>query len=604
MIRWIQQLIHYYSHDMKLHKKLLLSHALLVLLPSIVLVFFLYSQLSTVIINNTISSEQMIAKQTRETIESILTNATTVSHTLSNHTFFRSLLSDYDDTNELAMNTITEDAIRCLVDATFSINQLTVPDIKIYLDERFDALLKNENLQVYSILQPMSKIRGSYWHGIFQSTPTRSLLCPSLYLTPGEQEQYGNMSYVQKIPFNASTKQPAAYIVIYLSQPKINAILSNEKSVADSVTYMINERDALVATSDINSSGKYLLNYQTISKVLPTTSTFQKLSFAEERAYVAYQPLTNTDWYLVSVLPINSVMNKSESILRQFILAYIIIVILAMFLSLRISHSIVKRISSIIHQMKLVRNGKPEPLLMPQEHDEIGDLIDTYNYMTTELSTLMEREATAASELRIAEFKALQSQINPHFLYNTLDMINWLSLSGKSNEVCAAVQALSRFYKLTLSKGSNIVTIEEELEHVSLYMTLQNMRYQNRILFLIDVPDDILHYTIPKLIFQPLVENSIQHGILGKESKSGTIVITGWLDGDYLVLLISDDGIGLSESTLEVILTKDGISTSGSHFGVFNTHQRLQLFYGNECGLSYESDGHSETIVTIRIPAQ
>mgnify|MGYP000134491970 CR=1 FL=1 len=148
--------------------------------------------------------------------------------------------------------------------------------------------------------------------------------------------------------------------------------------------------------------------------------------------------------------------------------------------------------------MQTVRHGPPTPMESPQAHDEIGNLIDTYNYMTRKMEELMEKQAKAAEDLRIAEFNSLQAQINPHFLYNTLDMINWLSQSGQSEKVTEAVQALTRFYRLTLGSKDLISTVQDEVTHVSLYMQLQNMRYNNCAEFIADVPPELDHFSIPQ----------------------------------------------------------------------------------------------------------
>ena len=238
--------------------------------------------------------------------------------------------------------------------------------------------------------------------------------------------------------------------------------------------------------------------------------------------------------------------------------------------------------------MQTVRHGPPTPMESPQAHDEIGNLIDTYNYMTRKMEELMEKQAKAAEDLRIAEFNSLQAQINPHFLYNTMDMINWMALQGQTDEISHAVQSLSRFYKLTLSRKKGISTIARELEHVTIYVQLQNMRYHDSIELITDIPDELSEYQIPKLTLQPVVENSILHGILEKESKSGTIVITGWMENEDIVLLIS--GKGKSQS-------------GGTNIAVYNTHRRLQILYGNNYGLTYSSKPGEGTEVEIRFPA-
>ena len=230
--------------------------------------------------------------------------------------------------------------------------------------------------------------------------------------------------------------------------------------------------------------------------------------------------------------------------------------------------------------------------------------MDSYNYMTHIIHDLVEEQAKAAEDLRIAEFNSLQAQMNPHFLYNTMDMINWLSQQGRSQEVTMAVQKLSRFYKLTLSRKQSLSTIQDELEHVSIYVELLNMRFADNIDFIADMPDCLMERPIPKLTFQPVVENCILHGIMEKEEKEGTIVLTGWEEENGIVILISDDGVGIEPDILENILVekKNRAKSSGTNIAVYNTHRRLQLMYGVEYGLKYSSTPGEGTEVEIRIP--
>ena len=337
--------------------------------------------------------------------------------------------------------------------------------------------------------------------------------------------------------------------------------------------------------------------------MIPDTNKFEVKYFSSQKCYLSYTEIDGANWYMISVLPAASIWSENKLLIMEFLVAYIIVLLFACGVSLSLSNSIVRRISTVIHKMKTVKTNKPTPFNTPTEHDEIGDLIETYNYMINEINNLSEEQVATASELRTAEFKALQAQINPHFLYNTLDMINWLSKKGLNEEVSDAVQALSKFYKLSLRKGNIVVTIEEELEHVSLYIQLQNMRYNNKIHYTVDIPDNILEYTIPKIIFQPVVENAIQHGIFGKDTKEGNIVITGWMEENTLVFLISDDGVGIPIEKIDLLLSGKIQSTSGSGIGISNTHHRLQLFYNTEFGLSYHSKLGEYTEVEIRIPA-
>jgi two-component system sensor histidine kinase YesM len=256
--------------------------------------------------------------------------------------------------------------------------------------------------------------------------------------------------------------------------------------------------------------------------------------------------------------------------------------------------------------------------------DEIDQLIDTYNLMVERISSLIESERQTADKLKVSEVRALQSQINPHFLYNMLDMINWQAKKGNAEAVSRAVQSLSRFYRLVLSGEGILIPIRDELRHVELYMELQNMRYEDKINFIIDVPDELMDCQIPKLVLQPIVENSLLHGIFEKEVPSGTVVIMAWEEinsgtgRDDIVITVSDDGVGMSDEKLknlkqilnlaakgirpDTVETGDGAGST--YVAVYNTEQRLTMLFGAEYGLSYRHNQPEGTEVEIRIPKE
>ena len=210
-------------------------------------------------------------------------------------------------------------------------------------------------------------------------------------------------------------------------------------------------------------------------------------------------------------------------------------------------------------------------------------------------------------ELKSAEYKALQSQINPHFLYNTLDMISWLSYQKKPEQISSVVYSLANFYKLSLNKGKYIVPISDEISHVTYYMKIQDLRFSGEIHFLTDIDPVILQYSIPKITLQPIVENALFHGILEKKSKSGQIIIHGILAEDNVLLIVEDDGVGIPSDQLNVLLEADNSEAhaddSGSHYGLRNINKRIRLQYGEEYGLSFESIPGEGTKVVLRLPS-
>lgn len=594
------KLFHYYFYDMKLKNKLSIILFIVVLIPSIVLLLLLNTQFSELLLENTLNSEIALTKQTAANVSNTMSSFRNVSDDILAEDFMTNI-SEYSDISPFTLlspgngyaNNITSFCNRIQT----TINRGQVNSVKIYLDSTYSAIYENADIASYDIFSSQEKIKGSYWYGIFQSSIYSSLICPELYLTPFESETYGDMAIARKIPIYAKGTTHWVYVVIYFSSSSIDSIIKKDLSLSDSTNYIINERDSLISTSDSNLSGKYILRYENVRKVIPSGTRFETVKLSTGKIYMGYREIVGTKWYLITVIPTESIMLSTRQLVSHFVLIYLIFIALAFFIATALANSVAKRVTSLIIPMQLVKENKPVSIKAPPSKDEIGVLVDTYNYMADRIDSLMAEQSKA-------ELRALQAQTNPHFLYNTLDMINWLSKSGKNTEVTKAIQALSKFYKLTLSKGNTTVTIADELQHVSLYVELQNMRYKNKIDFIIDVPDEILPYEIPKLILQPIIENAIQHGILEKESKQGTIVITGWLETLTVVFLISDDGAGMSREKLETVLTGKGLSRKGSNIGVYNTHQRLQLFYGKEFGLTYRSTLNIGTEVEIRIPSK
>lgn len=607
MKKQIRQLFHYYLNDVKLQKKFLISHLILVLLPTLVIAVLLYSQLSNIMLSNTIKSEQNLSKQTVNNIENIIDVVQSASSAVTENDFFKKSLyySAHDLQHNLYYNEdFKAEAVAFLNKTSSFVDFSTISTIKIYVDERLEPLVENLNTKPYNIYKDMNAVKGSYWYGIFASTDKQSLVCPTLYLTPTEKRDYGELAIIRKINYIINGEETSAYVAVYFNKDTVDSVLRENMSIADSSSILLNERDSIISSSNSYISGKYLVYYKDVMAKCPNANNYKVVSFGREHVYMAYNEIANTDWIMVSLIPTTGVLEESSFVVWQFILFYLFFLFVAFVISFALSRSIVRRISSVIAQMKTVKTGTPMRLDQSISHDEIGDLVDTYNYMTDEMNHLLTEQAESANALRVSEFKALQAQINPHFLYNTLDMINWLSKSGKSDEVSAAVQALSKFYKFTLNKGNITVSVGEELEHVSLYVQLQNMRYKNKIHFLIDVPDELLDYEMPRLIFQPIVENSIQHGIFEKESKEGDIFITGWLEEQTIVFIVSDNGVGIPPEKIPTILSGRDESTTGSNVGIYNTHKRLQLFSDASYGLTYRSTQHVLTEVEIRIPAR
>ena len=592
--------------DMKLGSKFTLVLLLATTVPVLMMACFFYGKLYDMVVSYTIRQEQDTSAQTAPYIEELVQQIIDAHSGITDQEFFQTLFHQpVNSPFQMFLNSDSAQDFHDYAEELIASDMIT--GIQIYMDfpPQSVRLFNDELTKDY--FSPLSKARGTYWYGIFQGTQQSSLYCPEFYLGGREKKEYGDLAYITSTTFYYQGSARQAYIAVYSSSEHLNEMLKDNLKLTGSVSYIINDRNAVVATSDSSLSGIYLLDYDTIENSFMSSNNFIERNILDTTVYAGFYNIKQPGWFMVTVLPSGPLITQSNKIMVQYILMYLGFLIFALFLAHSMSHSITNRISSVIHQMSKVRKGTLSPMSSPQYHDEIGDLIDTYNYMTRKMDQLMTEQAKAAEELRIAEFHTLQAQINPHFLYNTMDMINWLAQQGRTDEVSLAVQKLSRFYKLTLSRKQSISTIASETEHVTIYLEIQNMRYHDSISFVADIPDELMEYQIPKLTLQPIIENSVLHGILETPSKTGTIVLTGWLEDSDIVLLISDDGVGIPPEKLRTLLLENsyGITSasSGTNIAVYNTHRRLQILYGEKYGLKYSSEFGKGTDVELRIPA-
>ncbi|UJF34918.1 sensor histidine kinase [Paenibacillus hexagrammi] len=375
----------------------------------------------------------------------------------------------------------------------------------------------------------------------------------------------------------------------------LQTMLKKANVVKNSSTFLIDNNHQVILASDMKAFPDFELPDSTSDAV---TAQWQN-----DNNYYLYRALPSSQWSMVTVIPLNEVVQQSRQLRNDLLFMLVIVTAVTYVIAYLFSFSVTRRITQLTRRLRDVQNGNFIALAQTQGTDEIGELISTYNYMIEQISRLNKEQYKLGQEVKSAELKALQSQINPHFLYNTLDLINWMADSGMNADIKKVVKALSRFYKVSLSNGKDVITLREELQHVTFYVQIQNIRYENKITFENLVPDEFMDNRIPKITLQPIVENAILHGILGKPGREGTIRITAYLEADTIHLVVADDGIGMGDQQLQD--ARAGISKSrhsGSGYGVKNVTERLQHHFGPSFGLTYESKWGEGTKVNISIP--
>ena len=291
------------------------------------------------------------------------------------------------------------------------------------------------------------------------------------------------------------------------------------------------------------------------------------------------------------------------NMIRFSIIAFTLILVLFLFLSYYIPLSITSPIRRLTQVTDKVAKGDLTVRSDVTGGVEAQVLSDSLNTMIDKINELLEQVKTEQIRLRKAEFELLQSQINPHFLYNTLDAIVWLAEAGEKKKVVSMVGSLSDFFRISLNQGQDILDVKEELQHVRSYLEIQQMRYQDILQYEICVPEELNHCQIPKITLQPLVENALYHGIKNKRGK-GMIRIEGELDGEDCILLITDNGKGMTPERLEQV--RKGIRNRKARetdiYGLYNVNERIRLNFGENYGITITSTYGEGTCVTVRLP--
>ncbi len=318
---------------------------------------------------------------------------------------------------------------------------------------------------------------------------------------------------------------------------------------------------------------------------------------------------TILEYIYYETLEMESIRSEMEvSMLKTMEISIIIVSIMAiggLFFSFIISNSISKPVALLSKITDQVAKGDLTVRSNITTGAEVKTLSDSLNIMIEKLSNLITTVKIEQSNLREAELKLLQEQINPHFLYNTLDTIIWLAESRKSEEVVEMVGSLSKYFRTSLSKGKAQVTLQEEELHVRSYLEIQKIRYKDIMEYIIDIPKDLLQLSIPKITLQPIIENALYHGIKNKRGK-GMITLRGRRENNQVILLVSDNGLGMMEERLCEV--RNSLGQTGHNkkdfFGLNNVNERIRLSYGTEYGIHIDSTYQIGTEVKIHIPFQ
>lgn len=395
-------------------------------------------------------------------------------------------------------------------------------------------------------------------------------------------------------------------ILINLNMNKITEICNSFQEKQENFICIINDKGELVYEQQ-NGRERFAFdekeNRQELNTALgKTKESCFRLNYRGEKYLVTRTDMKTTGWTLVSMVPYKSVMAETMAISGVMILAVAITLIVTLLLLNRILTGVVKPLKKLEKYMVQVNPDNMDQRMEILTDDEIGHLSMKFNQMMDRIRNLKEQVIEEQEDKRKYELQALQAQINPHFLYNTLDSIIWMAETNDSN-IVAMTEALAKLFRISLNKGNEEISLERELEHVKNYLIIQSMRYADKFTYEISAEPGVEQCRTIKLILQPIVENCIYHGIK-KKRGTGKITIRAYRREQNLIIEVSDDGCGMPEEICRKILSDEieSENISGSGIGVKNVNERIQLRFGKKYGLSYSSEEGVGTTVTYVLP--
>ncbi|NLL05430.1 MAG: sensor histidine kinase [Clostridiaceae bacterium] len=396
---------------------------------------------------------------------------------------------------------------------------------------------------------------------------------------------------------DVDTMDTLGILIININDSVFTNIYSEMADKPDSEVVLLDENNHIIV------SNKDIMKFDLDDFINEAGSNeyFSKVQIIDKREYLkSYINLNRYNWKFISLVPFKEMKGEWEAFNLITFLIIFINGIMLFIGSILISRTITNPIKKLIKSMRGIEKRKFKMVHIKTGNDEIGKLKEGYNIMIQEIQKLIQQTVEEQRIKRKAELNVLQAQVKPHFLYNTLDAMGYLALSGKSEELYESLEALGSYYRTSLSKGQEVITIKEEIDIVKSYLILQKLRYGKIFDVTYEIDESSYEYKIPKLVLQPLVENSIYHGIKPK-GEVGVIKICVKTEDEQIVLSVEDDGVGMSEEALKSIKL-DTIDSNSSSFGLKGTIKRLQLFYGITDIYNIESKKRYGTKIDIIIP--
>ncbi|KRF03624.1 histidine kinase [Paenibacillus sp. Soil766] len=588
-----------------LRAKLLTMFVILTCLPLIIVGLVSYNKSYNTVFTNSKSATMMLASQLATNIDNVFTDTKKLLELEKNPNVLRFLFSQTDlnvDAREI-LQTMSSYRQTYQYDSVLNITMINLYGRGI--SERKGVFQLNRD----SLRNPHFEYLIQHPEAILNIPPDD----PSS-LEPLDGFQYQNhriISIVSTVKQRV-THEVIGFIIIDVDDSIVKQFCDNVSIGKSGFFYVADSKgNAIFIPSKATYSTKWP-QFKNISSIIESNNKEYVDNTDGKPQFIVTSPSSSTGWHIVGVVPLQEIVEEANSIRQLIIISVLLSIIFAISLHLFVSNRLTRPVRILKNKMQLAASGFLEAKVVLTGTDEIADLGNSFNVMIGKIRMLLDQSIKEQQEIKKSELRALQAQINPHFLYNTLDSILWLAQSEKKDQVVQMVMALSKLFRISLSKGKDWITFDKEIEHLQSYLTIQQMRYRDILEYQIEIDASLHSLLILKMTLQPIVENALYHGLKNKRGR-GLIRVTARIDDENtFIIVVEDNGKGITEDRLNQLRNdlmnphtpqETGNEVSGG-FGLHNVHRRIRLYYGESSGVQVESTEGEGTKVTIRIPCE
>lgn len=415
-----------------------------------------------------------------------------------------------------------------------------------------------------------------------------------------QQETSQMVTLYHRISSKEAKEEELGICSISVSAKYFQNIMKNANITSKGLVYLMSENGRLIASSDGSILGKMQKNGAIIN--YGTELSMERRKEGQQEYYIIRRTVDGAAWQMISMIPRSEYEDQYQSLWFSASLMIGGMIVVIVLMSYLLSSYYVGRLKKLNSEMTGLESGNLNANLpIATDGDEIEEIYHNFNGMVQEVQRLMQEHYKLGKEVKMAEVRALQAQINPHFLYNTLDLINWISMDYGAEEIGTLTWNLARFYRLSLNHGKSLISIGEEIEHVQVYVNIENYHFDNAISLTVDVPEELKSYACLNIILQPFVENAIVHGIAeDPKIESCEIQIGARREENDIIFSVQDNGPGVNVEQMQKETQQD-IRKAQHGYGVRNINFRLKLCFGEKYGVTYK-ESEKGTHVEVKIP--